>query len=133
MPDVHPSKTRTISIDAPPERVAAFASNPENLPRWATAFVRSVRRSGDAWIAETPVGPLGIRFVAPNAFGVLDHVVRLPDGSESLSSMRVIPNGAGSEVLFTLFQRPGMTDAQFAEDVGMVERDLRTLKGVMEA
>jgi hypothetical protein len=31
--------------------------------------------------------------------------------------MRVIPNGEGSEVLFTLFQAPDMSDDAFAENV----------------
>jgi len=35
--------------------------------------------------------------------------------------MRVLPNGAGSEVTFTLFQLPEMSDQTFSEDAGMVE------------
>jgi len=46
--------------------------------------------------------------------------------------MRVQPNGSGSEVIFTLFWLPGMTGQQFVEGVGMVERDLKTLKDVLE-
>lgn len=46
--------------------------------------------------------------------------------------MRVLPNGSGSEVIFTLFRLPDMSNEQFAEDVGMVERDLKTLKDVLE-
>jgi hypothetical protein len=126
------TKTLTISIACPPGRVYAFASNPETLPQWAPAFVRSVRRSGREWIVETPAGPMGIRFVERNEFGVLDHYVRLATGVEILNPMRVVPNGVGSEVIFTLFQSPGMSDEQFGQDAGMVERDLRTLKSVLE-
>lgn len=46
--------------------------------------------------------------------------------------MRVIPNGSGSEIIFTLFQSPAMSDEKFAEDVTLVERDLKTLKGFLE-
>jgi hypothetical protein len=46
--------------------------------------------------------------------------------------MRVLSNGSGSEVVFTLFQLPEMSDEQFAEDTAMVERDLKTLKNVLE-
>jgi len=46
--------------------------------------------------------------------------------------MRVVANGAGSEVSFTLFELPGMTAAKFDEDACMVERDLRALKKVLE-
>jgi hypothetical protein len=67
-----------------------------------------------------------------NEFGILDHVVTLPDGQSNLNSMRVVANGEGSEVMFTLFQLPEMSDEQFVKDAGMVEADLQMLKTVME-
>jgi hypothetical protein len=48
------SKTLSISIDCHPAKVYEFVSNPENLPKWATAFCKSVRKSGNDWIMETP-------------------------------------------------------------------------------
>ncbi|OGP07963.1 MAG: polyketide cyclase [Deltaproteobacteria bacterium RIFCSPLOWO2_12_FULL_43_16] len=126
------SKTLTVSIESPPERVYAFVSNPENLPKWATAFCRSVRRSEGDWIVETPDGPMRIRFVGHNEYGVLDHYVYPRPGLEILNPMRVIPNGSESEIIFTLFQSPTMSDEKFAEDVTLVERDLRALKNVLE-
>ena len=57
----------------------------------------------------------------------------LPDGTTIRNPMRVVPNGESSEVSFTLFQLPGMSDEEFARDAGMVEADLRTLKRVLEA
>jgi len=47
--------------------------------------------------------------------------------------MRAVPNGEGSEIIFTLFKQPGMTEKQFHKDQGMVEQDLATLKQVLEA
>ena len=126
------SRTLSISIDCPVDRVYDFVSNPANLPLWATAFVRSIRREGSDWVVETPDGPVGIRFVPRNEFGVLDHAVRLGSGAEIMNPIRVVPNGSGSELLFTLFQLPEMADDKFAEDAGMVESDLRTLKSVLE-
>jgi hypothetical protein len=46
--------------------------------------------------------------------------------------LRVLPNGSGSEVVFTLFRAPEMTPEKFAEDIGLVGRDLLTLKTVLE-
>lgn len=126
------SKTLTVSIECPPGRVYAFVSNPENLPKWATAFCQSVRRSEGDWIVETPDGPMRIKFVGHNEYGVLDHYVYPRPGLEILNPMRVIPNGSGSESIFTLFQSPAMSDEKFAEDVILVERDLKTLKGFLE-
>jgi predicted 3-demethylubiquinone-9 3-methyltransferase (glyoxalase superfamily) len=121
-----------VSIDCPAERVYAFVADPENLPRWATAFVRAVRRSAAGWVVDTPGGPVGFRFVERNDLGVLDHYVSPSPGVEILNPMRVVPRGAGSEVIFTLFQLPDTSDEAFAEDAAMVERDLRTLKAVLE-
>ena len=81
---------------------------------------------------ETPQGPVKIRFAEKNDFGVLDHYVTTAQGVEIYVPMRVVPNGFGSEVIFTLFKTPEMSDQRFAEDAGMVERDLKTLKSVLE-
>jgi len=122
----------SVGIERPPEEVYAFVSDPTNLPRWATAFCVSVRRSGDEWIVETPQAPVRIAFAALNDLGVLDHVVTVSSELEVLSPMRVVANGSGSEVVFSLFQRPGMSEAEFSDDAALVQQDLETLKRVME-
>lgn len=127
------SKTLSVSIECPPRDVYGFVSNPENLPKWATAFCRSVRKSAGEWTVDTPDGPMRIKFVGQNEFGVLDHYVSPTPGLEILSPMRVVPNGSGSEVIFTLLQLPNMSDEKYAEDVRLVEHDLRTLKNILEA
>lgn len=66
------------------------------------------------------------------SWGVLDHWVTPAPGVEVYVPMRVVANGEGSEVIFTLFQQPGMTDEQFAADARLVEQDLATLKKVLE-
>ena len=46
--------------------------------------------------------------------------------------MRLIANGSGCELLFTLFREPSMSDGQFASDAGFVQRDLEGLKRLLE-
>jgi hypothetical protein len=127
------ARTLTVSIDCPADQVYGFVSNPENLPRWATAFCRSIRRSNSGWVVEMPQGDVTVRFVPRNTMGVLDHLVIPAPDVEIYVPMRVVANGSGSEVLFTLFRPPGSSDEEFTADAGMVERDLGTLKRVMEA
>jgi hypothetical protein len=91
-----------------------------------------VRRDGDEWVADAPFGKVRVRFVEPNAFGVMDHDVKLESGVTVRNPMRVVANGAGSELVFTLIRQPGMSDEQLARDREAVESDLRTLKGVLE-
>jgi hypothetical protein len=127
------SKTLSVSIDCPPERVATFVADPTNLPKWGSAFVKSIRQTAEGWIAETTIGPVGFEFVPANEHGVLDHFVRPAPGVEIRVPMRVIPNHTGSEVLFTIFETPDMKPGQFAVDIATVERDLQTLKSVLES
>jgi hypothetical protein len=126
-----PSRTLAISIDRPPDEVYSFISNPVNLPRWS--FVESVSREGDSWVACSEDGSFGLRFASDNPFGVLDHFVQLAPTVELHVPMRVIPNGEGSEVLFTLLQTEATSEEAFERDVRTVQRDLERLKRVLEA
>ena len=120
-------------IHRAPAEVYAFAANPENLPAWAAGLARSeVRKAGDAWVAEAPFGKVKIRFAEANTFGIMDHDVELDSGVIVHNPMRVVPNGDGSEFIFTLFRQPGMSEEQFADDAQAVARDLQTLKEILE-
>lgn len=127
------SRTVSVSIAASPIDVYVFVSNPKNLPKWAPAFCQSVSQVNGKWVVQTPNGPMEVEFVEKNAFGVLDHTVTLQSGLKILNPMRVIANGSGSELIFTLFQTPEVSDKKFAEDAVLVEKDLNTLKKVIEA
>ncbi len=126
------SRTLSVSINCDPKELYEFVSNPENLPKWAKMFCRSIKRSNGKWIAETPQGPVKVRFTGKNNFGVLDHYVNPGPGVEVFVPMRVVPNASGSEVLFTLFQLAGVSDQEYAEDIRWVEQDLNNLKSIME-
>jgi pimeloyl-ACP methyl ester carboxylesterase len=133
IPSMFASRTVSVTIGRPPGKVYEFASNPENLPKWAKGLGTSVSKQGADWIVDTPQGPMKIRFAENNAFGVLDHHVTTTAGSEVYVPIRVLPNGTGSEVIITLFRSPDMTDEKYAEDMRTVERDLRTLKDLLES
>lgn len=126
------SQTISVFIAAPPARVYGFASDPANLPVWVPSFCKSVARCGDEWVVESPLGRAVFSFAPPNEYGVLDHTVTLSDGTRFFNPMRVIANGAGSEVMFTLFRHAGMSDEQFRGDAALVRSDLETLRRVVE-
>jgi len=123
--------TVSVGIAVAPQVVYDYASDPANLPSWAPGFVLSIQRQGADWIAQTTLGRVAVRFAARNEFGVLDHDVDLPAGSFH-NAMRVVPNGAGSEVLFTLIQLPGIADQQFQQDMDIVRADLNKLRTLLE-
>ncbi len=126
------SQTLSVSIARDPGKVYDFASDLRNLPKWAGAFCLSIENKGGEWIAQTPQGPVSIRIAGKNSLGILDHYVIPAPGVEIYVPMRVVANGSGSEVLFTLFRRPEVTDAEYEQDVKWVERDLAGLKAVLE-
>jgi hypothetical protein len=112
--------------------VYAFVSTPDNLPRWAAGLSSGIRRVDREWVADSPMGAVKVRFAAPNALGVLDHDVVLPSGETVHNPLRVVANGTASELTFTLFRRPGMTEQQFVADADAVRRDLSELKRLLE-
>ena len=129
----YPSKTLTVSIARDWREVYDFASIPQNFPRWAAGLGTRFERSAEVWIAEDPSGcPIRIRFSPPNEFGVLDHTVFTEDGRETRNAMRIVANGTGAEVMFTLLRTPGMTRELFGADAAAVERDLKFLKTMLE-
>jgi hypothetical protein len=130
---VQRATTLSVSIAAAPGDVYRFVSNAENLPAWAPAFCKSVVRSGDAWSVEAADGQrVTLRFAPDNPFGVLDHDVTLAPGAVVHVPMRVVSNGQGSELLFTLFRAAPTSDAEHGEDVRRVTADLLRLKSVLE-
>jgi len=128
----HQVRHISVSIDRPPDEVYVFVSNPENLPKWATGLGGSIKKINGEWIADAPMGKIKIKFAEKNKFGVLDHEVTLESGVRIDNPMRVIANGKGSEIFFTLIRQPGTSDEKFAQDARWVEKDLKILKGLLE-
>ena len=88
--------------------VYAYASQLANLVHWAAGVSAEME----------------VRFEGPNTLGVLDHWMTV-GGQHFYNPMRVIPDGNGSEVIFTL-RNP--TDA----DRVAIATDLATLKRILE-
>lgn len=130
-----PSESRHISarVDRPVDEVYDYASDPANVPAWAPGLATSVQEVDGRWVAESGMGRIIIDFTGRNDYGVLDHQVTLPSGETVYNPMRVIADGAGSEVVFTLRRAPGVTDEEFERDTTLVQADLNTLKKVVEA
>jgi hypothetical protein len=126
------SKHVSVSINRSAYDVYAFASNPENLPQWAAGLSGSIRNISGEWIADSPMGTIKVQFVDKNEFGILDHYVTLPSGKTVYNPMRVFPNNDGSELIFTVYQRSGVSAEMFAEDANAVIEDLKTLKTLLE-
>lgn len=105
----------SVSIARPPREVYEFVREPANMRKWAAGLSANAN----------------FRFAPRNDYGVVDHTVSV-DGAEIYVPMRVVANGDGSELVFTVFRQPGMSDADLAADAAAVKRDLATLKRLLE-
>ena len=123
----------TVSIDRPAPEVYRYARDPAHLPAWAAGLAAGIRLEHGEWTADSPMGPVLVRFVPVNEYGVLDHDVVLPDGTTTTNPLRVLGDGDRSEVVFTLRRRSAVTDDEWAADLAAVTADLATLKRVVEA
>lgn len=126
--------TVNITINRDPKTVYKFISNLTNLPKWAKTFCRSIKKSNNTMgecIIETPQGPVEIRIAPKNNFGIVDHYISPAEGKEVLVPLRVVPNGSGTEVIFTVFQQPHMSDESYKKDIELVKQDLKNLKEIM--
>jgi hypothetical protein len=61
------------------------------------------------------------------------RVTAVAPGVEVYVPLRVVANGDGSELTLTLFRQPQMSDDKFEADSEWVQRDLATLKRLLEA
>jgi len=126
------SDTQTITIATKPKEVLSFVGDGDNLPRWAIGFAKSVRRSGPAWIVQSGHGEVPTLIVVDEPAGTVDfHMQPAPD-AEASAYARVVPNGEGSEFIFTQMQQPGVPDELFEQLVAAVRHELAALKAQLE-
>lgn len=126
------SKQLSETIERPASEVYDYACNPANLPEWAPGLGSAVSHSDGRWWVETESGRVGVEFAPRNDFGVLDHRVTLPSGEVVYVPLRVFANEEGCDIVFSLRRNPGMSEAEFERDAGLVRADFARLKQIVE-
>jgi hypothetical protein len=129
------SHTLVFQIERPLADVYEFLLEPTNFGKWVFAGDARMRHlGGREWSAETSVGPRIIRFAERNSYGVLDYFSKVAvDVPWHAIPMRVLANGEGTELTYTSFQRPGMSEAEWKSVIEWVNADLLALKSLLEA
>jgi hypothetical protein len=128
-----PARSLSVTINRDWREVYDFTQPPEHFAQWASGLATALHFDGTNWAAESPLGPVRVRFTERNPYGILDHTVIFPDETEVYNPLRVVANGDGAEIIFTLFRRPEMTESDLARDAETVTRDLHALKTLLEA
>jgi hypothetical protein len=127
------SNTEQVTINVDHRHLFAFVADPGNLPKWAVGFCRAIRRDGDRWFAQTSQGEVAIRYVTHPDLGTIDFHISPAPGIDVAAFSRVLPNGDGSEYVFTQFQSPGMPDDVFESQVRALKEELVVLRALMHA
>lgn len=123
----------SVTIDRSPSDVRAYAADPRHLGEWAAGLGAARQDPDGRWLVDGPLGAVQVAFVDDPHHGVLDHVVTLPTGETFLNPMRAVPNGDGTELVFTVYRWDGTDDDAHRRDVAAVQADLATLRSVLEA
>lgn len=63
---------------------------------------------------------------------MLGHSVIPENGAPMHNPMRLLANGEGCGLVFTLYRRSGVTEEEYERDAAWVARDLGGLKALLE-
>ena len=108
------SSTHTFALKASKERVFEFLSRIENLPRWATLFCKDLKRlENGRYKVLTPKGEILFKIEADPKSGVIDMYGGPTEEQLAYWPARVVKRGTESLFIFTAFQYPGVSDAEF--------------------
>jgi hypothetical protein len=125
-----PTHTVTVTIDAPLVKVAADLADPTTHPEWATEFYAGPARpaAGGEFLAPVPMmgGEVRHRIDADIARGILD--LYLAPQELPPIPVRLVPNGDGVDVLWTLARFPGVSDHAWQQGLAAMARELQALK-----
>ena len=132
------SEVVKVTIDKPFEEVTRYVSDPSSAHEWATEFFGGPLRAveGEEYIATVPMmgGEVRYRQDVDAKRGVVDVYIA-PKGADFGPPLpvRVVPNGDGADVLWTLARFPGTPDEAWQAGLGSMERELYNLKRLLES
>lgn len=106
------SVTETCVVNVPRDNVFEFLSNIENIPKWATKFVKKLTLVDDKYKALTPIGEVFIRLDTDKKVGLIDIYAGPTEDNMTPAYMRIIslPDNS-TAVMFTFFQYDSAPDA----------------------
>ena len=127
------TKTVTVSIDAPFEKVIADLANPATHPEWAKEFFvgNAQKKENGEVLVTVPMMGGNVRFKidADMRHGILELYLTREGASFGTSiPVRVVKNGSGVDVLWTLTRFPGMPEVAWETGLLAMERELQALK-----
>lgn len=132
------TRTVAVTIDAPIEQVTRDLADPATHPEWATEFFAGPAQPGEGGEVRVDVplmgGPARMRAESDVERGIVDLYLAPGDAPYgSALPIRLVRNGDGVDVLFTLARFPGQADDAWEAGVASMERELDGLRRRHEA
>jgi len=127
------NRTKTVTLNAPREKVFDYVSNIENLPEWATGFCKELNKVGKDYKVTTPDGEVYFWIDADRKSGVMDmfgghrkdeaacwpaRVVNLPDQT--------------SVLIFTAVHMPDVPDEVFEMQCKSLDEEFENIRRAVE-
>jgi len=122
------AKTLTASLPQDAQSLFAWVADPENLAQWHSSFCRALRKTDGSYIAESPRGPVPVRFIRDDRSFVIDILTEVVEGIELTNAIRVLSNGEGSEMIWTLVKPDGVSESIFNEQLRWAGSALHNLR-----
>lgn len=127
-----------VSIDASFDEVVRFLGDPAKAHEVGTEFFAGPlrRATGDEWAAQVPLmgGEVRYRQEVDLGRGLID-IYMAPKGGDFGPPLpvRVLHNGDGADVIWTLLRFPGTADEAWEGGIASMGRELQQLKRRFEA
>src|SRR5262245_61195873 len=117
MKNSHFVKTLTASLPASADSTYKHISDPDNLPYWHSSFCKALKRDSGSLFVESPRGNVLVHFIRGDHSLVLDIVVLMAEGVRLTHAIRLLPNGDGSEIVWTLIKPDGLSESLYHEQL----------------
>ena len=125
--------TKTINIQASPERVWTFLNDLANWPQWAVHNVFSATPGENGyWNMEGPRGTQHVKMLSNQEFGILDQEFNDPVEGNWLVPCRVVAGSEGAHFMMTFTKPAAMPDEPFYNAVKLIEQEMGKLKELLE-
>lgn len=124
------TSTHTLPLTASKEKVFAFLSKVENLPRWATIFCKELKINDQGRNKViTPQGEIFFRIEADARTGVIDMYGGPLEDQMAYWPARVVQRpDHGSLFIFTAMQYPGTSDDEFQAQCAGLQREFEHIQ-----
>ncbi len=132
----HVRETRAVTIRRPFTVVAALLADPMRYSEWAVEYFTAPVQQVDegTYTVMTSPGERRFRVDSDADRGTFDLYLAEFDQPFSYSlPIRVLRNGDGVDVLFTLAREPWLSDDEWRHSLQLLEAELLALKRLLES